>query len=297
MADERGNQNNKGINPDSNTPEATGATLAIADREHLSGVKFLQTEEHPGDLTVVLQDGTTVVIPNYLVLAQAGLPPTITLADGTVIPGQEILTLIPDLNLDEIAPAAGVTGPNSPGSGAAFSTYTNATLGDDLDHGSYAGGYGYATGNEQEPLDEGIAATTQETVSAGFADANEAVSIDEDSGANAGNLLIGTSSPDGPVSIDGFSIAGESGPFVLGSPYTIGGVGTLQVDGNGDYSFIPEPNYNGPVPQVTYTVTDGSSTDTSTLDITVNPVNDNPVLTVDTSGGVTEDDSAPNLTS
>ena len=120
MADEHGNQGNQNENPEVTT-EATGVTLeGVADREHLSGVKFLQTQEHPGDLTVVLQDGSTVVIPNYLVLAQAGLPPTITLADGTVIPGQEILTFIPDLNLDEIAPAAGVVGPNSAGAGAAF---------------------------------------------------------------------------------------------------------------------------------------------------------------------------------
>ncbi|WP_170293578.1 cadherin-like domain-containing protein, partial [Shewanella litoralis] len=44
---------------------------------------------------------------------------------------------------------------------------------------------------------------------------------------------------------------------------------------NGTYSFTPVANYNGPVPVITYVLTDGSSTDTSTLTISVTPVNDN----------------------
>ena len=42
------------------------------------------------------------------------------------------------------------------------------------------------------------------------------------------------------------------------------------------YTFTPNANYNGPVPVATYTLTDGSGIDdTSTLTISVTPVNDN----------------------
>ncbi|MCP9935278.1 hypothetical protein KBZ08_15315, partial [Cyanobium sp. Candia 9D4] len=65
-----------------------------------------------------------------------------------------------------------------------------------------------------------------------FTDANETRSIAEDSGTATGSLLVGTTSPDGPVSIASFSIAGLSGPFPLGSPTTIAGVGSLTIAAN-----------------------------------------------------------------
>ncbi|WP_216916651.1 MULTISPECIES: Ig-like domain-containing protein, partial [unclassified Synechococcus] len=118
-------------------------------------------------------------------------------------------------------------------------------------------------------------AITVTPVNDDFSDANETISIAEDSGTTTGNLLAGTTSPDGPVSIASFSIAGQSGPFTLGSPVTIAGVGSLSIAANGSYAFTPAANYNGPVPLVTYAVTDGSgANDTSSLAITVTPVND-----------------------
>ncbi|MDD2653025.1 MAG: VCBS domain-containing protein, partial [Sulfurimonas sp.] len=64
---------------------------------------------------------------------------------------------------------------------------------------------------------------------------------------------------------------------------------TLLINTDGAYTFTPEANYNGAVPVATYTLTDGSGTDdTSTLTITVNPVNDTPVANPDTNA-VTED--------
>jgi ELWxxDGT repeat protein len=101
-------------------------------------------------------------------------------------------------------------------------------------------------------------------------DDNESISIAEDSTSNTGSLLLGTSSPDGPVFIVSFSIDGESGPFNLGSNYSISGIGDLTIAANGDYSFSPLTDFNGNVPRVRYTVSDGSGTDdTSTFDINV----------------------------
>ncbi len=134
--------------------------------------------------------------------------------------------------------------------------------------------------------DSSTLAITVTPVNDDFTDANETLSIAEDSGTTTGNLLGGTSSADGPVSIASFSIAGLSGPFPLGSPISIAGVGSLTIAANGSYSFSPAANYKGPVPLVTYVVTDGSGpNDSSTLAITVTPVNDPPVATDDIFGG------------
>ncbi|TYD39943.1 Ig-like domain-containing protein, partial [Aeromonas veronii] len=106
-----------------------------------------------------------------------------------------------------------------------------------------------------------------------FTDNDEQVTISEDSGEKTGNVIDGVS-VDGPVTVQSFSIAGQTGPFVLGQVYTIAGVGSFSLAANGAYSFTPAANYNGAVPVVTYVLTDGSSTNESTLSISVTPVND-----------------------
>ncbi|QDE29862.1 cadherin-like domain-containing protein [Shewanella polaris] len=56
---------------------------------------------------------------------------------------------------------------------------------------------------------------------------------------------------------------------------TITGVGAFSLTDAGVYTFTPVANYNGAVPVITYTLTDGSgANDTSTLSLTVTPVND-----------------------
>ncbi|MHC8302408.1 retention module-containing protein [Pseudomonas sp. ZS1P83] len=105
-----------------------------------------------------------------------------------------------------------------------------------------------------------------------FTDANEAVPTLEDT-AITGSVLTGTSSVDGPVSVVNFTIGATT--YTAGSTATIANVGTLVIGANGAYTFTPVANYNGSVPTVSYTVTDGSGTnDTSTLNINVTPVDD-----------------------
>uniref|UniRef100_UPI0013EFB7F2 Ig-like domain-containing protein n=1 Tax=Legionella moravica TaxID=39962 RepID=UPI0013EFB7F2 len=98
-----------------------------------------------------------------------------------------------------------------------------------------------------------------------FSDSNEVVSAAEDTILN-GNLLTGTSSVDGPVSVTQFSVAGDVTVYNPGDMATISGIGTLRIDANGAFSFIPVANYNGAVPVVTYTMSDGSSNDTSNFE-------------------------------
>ncbi|MEK8048607.1 tandem-95 repeat protein, partial [Ideonella margarita] len=131
---------------------------------------------------------------------------------------------------------------------------------------------------------------TVDPVDDAFTDADEKVSVDEDTVLN-GSVLTGTSSVDGPVTVTTFTVAGVAGTFNAGQTATIAGVGTLVINGNGSYTFSPGLNYNGAVPVATYTLTDGSSTDVSTLTITVDPVNDAPAA-IDDSNSVPINQSA-----
>ncbi|WP_231625268.1 tandem-95 repeat protein [Vibrio coralliirubri] len=124
-----------------------------------------------------------------------------------------------------------------------------------------------------------------------FVDADESVSVTEDSVDNTGNVLTGTSSPDGEVTVTTFSVAGQTAN--AGESITVDGKGTIRIDSDGTYTFTPEGNYNGEFPTVTYTMTDGLEVDgtpleTSTLDLTVTPVNDAPVAISDSYKNVQE---------
>ncbi|WP_158077136.1 tandem-95 repeat protein, partial [Cognaticolwellia aestuarii] len=102
-------------------------------------------------------------------------------------------------------------------------------------------------------------------------DDNEIVTTAEDT-AVTGNVLDNASSTDGPLSITEFSIGGVT--YTIGSTAVLA-EGELTLNADGSYSFVPNANYNGPVPVVTYTVVDGvgDATD-STLTISVTPVSD-----------------------
>ncbi|UCM43669.1 retention module-containing protein [Aeromonas dhakensis] len=109
-----------------------------------------------------------------------------------------------------------------------------------------------------------------------LADEGESVVVTEDV-AVSGNLLANTIDNDGPqaASVSEFSWGGVANA-TLGTPVSLAGIGTLLINADGSYQFTPAPNYDGPVPAVSYTVTDGVDTVQSTLTITITPV-DEPV--------------------
>ncbi|MCI2230543.1 Ig-like domain-containing protein, partial [Polaribacter sp. MSW13] len=87
------------------------------------------------------------------------------------------------------------------------------------------------------------------------------------------------------LEIVNFSVDGFVGTTVAGTVFNIPNIGTIKINADGSYEFIPTANFNGLVPEITYTVTDNSGLtvdDTSTLNITVNPTNDAPVVLPDT---------------
>ncbi|QBC43689.1 retention module-containing protein [Iodobacter fluviatilis] len=106
-----------------------------------------------------------------------------------------------------------------------------------------------------------------------------------------GNVLSNDSDPDGPLTVTGFTIAGLAGTFTTSQPATIPGVGSLVIAPNGDYSFTPENNYNGPVPVITYNVIDPlGGTGSSTLTLTITPVDDPVISTIEVGNpGVADD--------
>ena len=119
-------------------------------------------------------------------------------------------------------------------------------------------------------------------------DGNESNNVTEDvtltvADGAAGDLLNNFSDVDGGTpSITAYTVPGV-GAGTLGAPLLIPNVGSITINGNGSYSFAPLPNFDGAIPVVTYTVSDGQGgTDTSTLTLTMIPVDDFPVATPNT---------------
>ncbi len=83
-----------------------------------------------------------------------------------------------------------------------------------------------------------------------------------------GNVLTNDKGSDLTVSsavVDGIAIT-------IGSPTTIPGKGTITLNADGTYTFVPDSGVTGKVPTITYTVKDKyGKEDTATLDITVIP--------------------------
>ncbi|MFQ2918737.1 retention module-containing protein, partial [Aeromonas allosaccharophila] len=133
-------------------------------------------------------------------------------------------------------------------------------------------------------------------------DLGETVVTLEDSQVS-GNLLENSTNPDGPADA---SIVSYDWGINIGVPAgvaaTITGVGTLIINPDGSYTFTPAPNYDGTVPPVNYQVTDGQDTVTSTLVISITPVDQEVELAgLDLVGGEVQvsdtnlaDGSAPN---
>ncbi len=112
----------------------------------------------------------------------------------------------------------------------------------------------------------------------------DAVTTLEDRGVS-GNVLPNDSDPDGDplvviaatVDVDG---DGLDDPLVIGAATQLFNdlgeeIGTFTLAPDGTYTFAPARNYDGLVPQVSYTISDGEGgTASSTLDITIIPVAD-----------------------
>ena len=109
---------------------------------------------------------------------------------------------------------------------------------------------------------------------------NDSATTAEDTPAT-GNVLGNDSDPDGDgLTVTQFSLGGAT--YAPGDTAVVAGVGRLTLAANGVYTFTPEPNYNGPVPVATYTVSDGVDSVTATLTLSVTAAADAPAAAPDT---------------
>ncbi|WP_176397518.1 tandem-95 repeat protein, partial [Polaribacter haliotis] len=137
--------------------------------------------------------------------------------------------------------------------------------------------------------------SNQATLDINVTPVNDAPVAQPDSGTSAEDVTLNVLAADGllkndsdvdanPLSVTKFVVDGTTVTVdpTSGGSSTIAGKGTLSINKDGSYTFVPVTNFNGNVPQVTYTVSDGTNSVNSTLDITISPVNDDPVLVADT---------------
>ncbi len=95
----------------------------------------------------------------------------------------------------------------------------------------------------------------------------------------ANGLLATDSDVDGDkLTVTQFSVnfGGTTYTFAAGQTTPASSFGQLRINADGSYTFVPGANFNGALATVTYTVSDGTTTRTSTLDLSVTPVNDAP---------------------
>ncbi|MFB0710813.1 Ig-like domain-containing protein [Buttiauxella noackiae] len=78
------------------------------------------------------------------------------------------------------------------------------------------------------------------------------------------------------LSVTSFNLLGETLPRQPGSPVFIAGQGRLTINADGSYTFEPIADWNGSLPVITYHISDGHNggTSSSTLTLTVTPVDD-----------------------
>ncbi|OQS45131.1 hypothetical protein B0T49_19705, partial [Chromobacterium violaceum] len=94
----------------------------------------------------------------------------------------------------------------------------------------------------------------------------------------AHGLLANDYDVDSPLSVQSVTVAGQT--YQLGKQgvdVALDGKGVLHVNADGSYSFAPAAHYAGELPQIGYTTNTGSS---STLTLTMTPVADAPVVSV-----------------
>jgi VCBS repeat-containing protein len=222
--------------------------IAIAS---LAEANLSQDPNDPGSLVIDLPDGTQIVLQGFFAMAATGLPPSLSLADGAVIPAADVISAVPDLDPSAIATAAG----GGTGGGAEFDPFDGGDIADGLGTNELLGGD-----------DPGIAVPEPDPDSLPGEEANvppdavdDAFSTNEDTAFN-GVVTLNDTDPEGDTLTTSL-VSGTAN-------------GALVFNADGTFAYTPNPDFNG-ADSFTYQVTDSAGdTDTATVNITVNPVPD-----------------------
>jgi VCBS repeat-containing protein len=224
-----------------------------------------------GNLAIKVGDVTVILVGYVEAAGQAA--PVIEAANGQPLDIATILASTdPNIDIQTAAgPAAGPQGQGADNTGAFFALF-----------GEGGGLGGFAGAGAQDGTDGPGGGTVDQTGTLfklfGLAPINatpisndDAYAIDEDKQLNvpAGTgVLSNDSDPDGdPLTVVAF---------------TQGAHGSVVVNADGSFTYTPDKDYNGP-DSFTYDASDGKGgTSSATVNITVNPVNDDPVAVDDT---------------
>ncbi len=163
------------------------------------------------------------------------------------------------------------------------------------------GTFTFDPGSDYNSLDFGESATSTFTYTTNTGD-TETVTVTiygvEDAPLATDNVYTGTEDINvtGNIITDNTGAGADSDPegdslsvtqfVVSGGAYAAGATanlaeGDLTINSDGSFTFVPATNFNGTVPQVTYTLSDGTLSDTATVNVTFNSVNDTPVSNSD----------------
>ncbi|NHH87270.1 Leukotoxin [Cobetia sp. MB87] len=111
--------------------------------------------------------------------------------------------------------------------------------------------------------------------------------VEEDTPVS-GNVLNNDVDADGDeLSVISFTVDGDT--YDSGETADLGEVGTLLINTDGTFTFTPGENYNGPVPDTTYVITDGTEIDEAILSFQDVTAVDDPVVISTDDGAVVED--------
>jgi large repetitive protein len=211
-------------------------------------------------------EGTTLTVTEFIV---AGVPDVFTAGTTATIPG--VGTLVINANGDfTFNPDPNYTGP------IPSATYI-VSDGDLIDEAVLS--FANVTAVNDAPVDSDEANTVTQ---------NQTLTVPVATG-----LLANTVDPDGAAAtVTGYTVAGVTGTPTIGAAFTIPSVGSITINADGSYAFAPVTNYTGAIPVITYTVSDGTATDTSTLTLSLTAVNQNPDAVNDGPVTVTEDQNA-----
>ncbi|MCD6527107.1 MAG: tandem-95 repeat protein [Desulfuromonas sp.] len=212
-----------------------------------------------GDLQLGFENGSTLVLQDFAALAATDNPPTLMMADGTMLPGDAVIFSYADT---ELAPAAGP----ALGSGG-VGTY-RSDMGETIagvgrlgvqDPGALPG----TTGTELEDDAAVLGGNAAPVAADDFYETDEDVSL----------VVDGTIDPtvlanDNDLDLDTLTV--NTTPVVDVSH------GSLTLNADGSFTYVPGDNFNGNDSFV-YQISDGAGgTAQATANITVIPINDVP---------------------
>lgn len=247
-----------------------GANIALIGVES-SDLSFSQSAESSTDLIIDVTGGGQIILEGFFFAADTALPAALTLDDGTVISTDQILADAGDVELGDLAPAAGGA---AHGGGAGFGEAPDESIVDGLNQVGLLGNDEFPGGIEQ-PTEELLQDPTSPPVAV---DDTNTVSEDEVLTAS-GNVLDNDSDADGD----------ELTPTLLSD--TTGEHGLLEFNADGSYIYTLD-NESADVQALgvgqtltdtfTYQIDDGTGgMDTATLTITITGSNDTPEVTPD----------------